>query len=40
MILGIGASGRAVERDGQGRLLKEVTEDLIMFILDNTGEPS
>ena len=40
MILGISASGRAVERDGQRRLLKGVTEDLIKFILDNTGEPS
>ena len=40
MILGISASGRAVERDGQGWLLKGVTEDLVKFILDNTGEPS
>jgi hypothetical protein len=40
VILGISASGRAVERDGQRRLLKGVTEDLIKFILDNTGEPS
>ncbi len=40
MILGICASGRTVERDGQGRLLKGVTEDLVKFILENTGEPT
>jgi hypothetical protein len=40
VILGISASGRAVERNGQGGLLKGVTEDLVKFILDNTGEPS
>ena len=38
MILGISASGRVVERDDHGRLLKGVTEDLVKFILDNTGE--
>ena len=40
MILGICASGRTVERDGQRRLLKGVTEDLVKFILENTGEPT
>lgn len=39
MILGINASGRVVERDEQGRLLKGVTEELVKFILANTGEP-
>ena len=38
MILGISASGRVVDRDDHGRLLKGVTEDLVKFILDNTGE--
>jgi multimeric flavodoxin WrbA len=38
VILGISTSGRTVERDEQGRLLKGVTEDLVKFILDNTGE--
>ena len=39
MILGISASGRGVERDDYGLLLKGVTEELITFILRNTGEP-
>lgn len=39
MILGISASGRVVERDERGSLLKGVTEELVKFILDNTGEP-
>ncbi len=38
MILGISASGRVVERDDHGRLLKGVTEDLVKFILEHTGE--
>ena len=38
MILGISASGRVIERDDHGRLLKGVIEDLVKFILDNTGE--
>jgi len=39
MILGISASGRTVERDDHGLLLKGVTEELVKYILQNTGEP-
>jgi multimeric flavodoxin WrbA len=40
VILGISASGRVVQRDNSGSLLGGVTEDLVKFILKNTGEPS
>jgi multimeric flavodoxin WrbA len=40
MILGISASGRVIERNEMGLLLKGVTEELVKFILENTGEPS
>jgi multimeric flavodoxin WrbA len=40
MILGISASGRVIERNETGLLLKGVTEELVKFILENTGEPS
>lgn len=39
MILGIGASGRNVIRDSHGRLLCGVTEDMVQYILEKTGEP-
>jgi multimeric flavodoxin WrbA len=38
MILGIGASGRRVIRDSHGRLLCGVTEEMVQYILDKTGE--
>ena len=40
LILGISASGRVIERNETGLLLKGVTEELVKFILENTGEPS
>jgi hypothetical protein len=40
VILGISTSGRVVKRDNTGSLLGGVTEDLVKFILKNTGEPS
>jgi multimeric flavodoxin WrbA len=40
VILGISASGRVIERNETGLLLKGVTEDLVKFILENSGEPS
>lgn len=40
MILGVNASGRNIERDERGVLLKGVTEELVNFILNNSGEPS
>lgn len=39
VILGLSASGRSIERDNCGLLLKGVTEELVTFILKNTGEP-
>jgi multimeric flavodoxin WrbA len=38
MILGISASGRTIERDEQGLLRKGVTEELVQYILRQTGE--
>ena len=40
MILGICASGRVIERNETGLLLKGITEEFVKFILENTGEPS
>ncbi|HEB30523.1 MAG TPA: flavodoxin family protein [Spirochaetes bacterium] len=37
-ILGISASGRNVERNEEGFLLKGVTEELVKYILKNSGE--
>lgn len=39
VILGISASGREVERDGKGTLLKGVTEEFVKYILENSGVP-
>jgi multimeric flavodoxin WrbA len=39
MILGISASGRGIVRDDHGLLLKGATEDLVKFVIKNTGEP-
>jgi multimeric flavodoxin WrbA len=39
MILGISTSGRSIERNELGLLLKGVTEELVSFILQKTGEP-
>ncbi len=39
MILGINASGRFVERNDEGLLVKGVTEEIVKFVLKNTGEP-
>ncbi len=38
MILGIGASGRRIVRDSNGRLLCGVTEEMIKYILEKSGE--
>jgi multimeric flavodoxin WrbA len=38
MILGIGASGRKVIRNSRGRLLCGVTEEMVKYILEKTGE--
>ena len=40
MILGINASGRAIQRNNEGILVKGVTEDLINYILKHSREPS
>ncbi len=40
MILGINASGRAIQRNNEGVLVKGVTEDLINYILQHAGVPS
>jgi len=40
MILGISTSGRSIERNELGILLKGVTEELVSFILQKTEEPS
>ena len=40
MILGISASGRAIERNETGLLVKGVIEDLVKFILKNSDEPT
>ena len=37
VILGISASGREVERDDEGTLLKGVTEEFVKYILENSG---
>ena len=39
MILGISASGRLAERNENGTLVKGVTEEMVKYILRNTGEP-
>ena len=39
MILGINASGRSAVRNGQGILVKGVTEDILIHIFKETGEP-
>ena len=39
MILGISASGRISERNENGTLVKGVTEEMVKYILRNTGEP-
>ncbi|MCW4050554.1 MAG: flavodoxin family protein [Candidatus Bathyarchaeota archaeon] len=39
MILGISASGRPAKRDENGRLLCGVTEEMVKYILEKTGEP-
>jgi len=40
VILGINASGRIVERNDEGLLVKGVTEEIVKFVLKNTGEPT
>ena len=39
VILGISVSGREVERDEKGTLLKGVTEEFVKYILENSGLP-
>lgn len=39
MILGINSSGRKVTRTKDGVLVKGVTEEILKFILEKTGEP-